>query len=1088
MPTYVCDLCRVLLEETPGSKKSIAYQDAWFEAFCSYFEEDPSYSSRYLVNRFLLGTKPWADKVTTACDASMSRQLDFFRQKPRDKEIAAKYGTDFEKFLSGYVKLSDAARMAKVIARLQEVGAVFSAKNLSVKEFAGEFSKQFADAMMNGRQKMEKEPAPDKLPAYLRKLQAAVNHLQASTAIDPKLLPCLMGVKQEAGDTPIETLDNQLYDKRFIMIHAEGGVGKSKLLMEYAKQITKKYNKEDKGSIRLPMYYPLSDLANKQITDQSKLIDYIAYYYNLNDDDCALLHIAFEKRQHSFILLLDGLNELSSIDHQEWLVKQLESLARQLYQESDKHLFVAVTSRTSNMIALARMHDISFSIYQLALTDEQKESFFERNHKARLIKLLKRNTLFWSALSPMYLQLCIGLPDGADQPTTITQLFYDRYHNRHSGGVGTEMTRALPMHGQALQVLSLYLLLPALCDQLQREQNLVLTQRDLFVRINKLYGFIKDSVMIRGLIPMIPMNIDFAPEEIVRYLVEDALLEVDASDRYTIHEQRRDYFAAYHQRNLCTMMRDTIDEDTWQDAVQTAFAAGFPFYVDIAQRKGDTQALFAMIARCENPSIFTNFADAMESIHQRKQSIEDTVCPSLKLERLEELRVFLICMQDFTRFTACQKLAFKAEMRICLAAICNDPNRWTLDWFVQYQTRMMIENCEHIRYLREEEVLDEGMRHAVALYSHVVHHSSEIRRLARNPLMFGFLNQAGKCVLRQVEDKTQAICVNGEISRETFQKLQDIVAEDYRTEAMKDIGDQTLRQKIIRQIEKLLSSPKEDLNAQYTLAHDLLMLSAYHSSGESLNLLGMMYEQIDVRDQAASADQRRDSIQKAFLHYYLSSRILHPRVQSYAVQKVVELCLKEGICIHEELPKTLYDIDNGWTHCFSDAEMINSVSTQKLLADYLLVMENCGMTSVKALYGLYAVSMSKDAFEYLKDACDAAAPQLDVIMQYLILLAKRPSMQLSENDENELRQKSTDAIRRLYERRRSIKRADSWYPSDRYLRQLCDKLSAPSRVSETDIWKFIKNTFDESFPEIRPYIHHSITVENTSTAKIRRQS
>ena len=75
MPTYVCDLCRVLLEETPGSKKSIAYQDAWFEAFCSYFEEDPSYSSRYLVNRFLLGTKPWADKVTTACDASMSSLL-----------------------------------------------------------------------------------------------------------------------------------------------------------------------------------------------------------------------------------------------------------------------------------------------------------------------------------------------------------------------------------------------------------------------------------------------------------------------------------------------------------------------------------------------------------------------------------------------------------------------------------------------------------------------------------------------------------------------------------------------------------------------------------------------------------------------------------------------------------------------------------------------------------------------------------------------------------------------------------------------------------------------------------------------------
>lgn len=1056
MPAYVCSLCQILFDATPDTQKSVVSEDDWFDGFCDYFVMPPERniprSTQYRAQMFYQGSKALPGYLITSCE-TMQRQNAYFMGRTLDNaEMAKLYGKTFKSFLNDYVALWDAKKREDVIAKLRETGAEFSSDQLSIEEFAKEFSAQFVDAVVNRRQK-QNQSARERHPSYIVKLAAAAKTLTASDVI-PELLPHIQNITK--GQTAVEMLDNVLYDQHFILLHAEGGVGKSKLLKQYAAQYFLRDCESTDRSLRLTLYYPLVDLNGRTNLDQSTLIDYIGRYYHLNDEERAQLCTAVEYHRHSVVFLFDGLNEISAPEHQAWFIRQMEDLAK---HTTDEKLLAVVTCRTSNMTVLSGMDGRLFTTCRLELTDAQKIAFFRRNGKSGLGATLFRNASLWHALTPLYLQLCAKLPNGVDQPTTITQLLYDRYHSRSVAGA--EMARRLPLPLQTTQIVSLYLLLPALCDQLQREHNLVLTQTDLFDRIQRLCSFVKHSAAVRGLMPRLLGEISLSSEEIVRYLVEDALLEVDASDRYTIHEQRRDYFAAFHQRNLCKLVRETTNENTWLDTAPKALEAGFPFYVDIAQRKGDAQALFAMILRCEMPDAFTNFDALKQALAERKEKIEATNCASQKMELLEEQRVFLICMLDYARLTAAQELVLQDEMRGCLTDICEQPERWTQNWTVQYQTRVMIENCEYIRFLRENECLERGMQHAVALYRHVAENGDRIERLARNPLMFGFLNQAGKCVLRQAEDLAQTIDIHGEITRETFDALKAVASQEYHS---KESGNQSVcdtLKEIIEQLDNLLGSSTESVETLYALARTLLTLSAYHRSGESLNLLGMMYEQIDVRDAMISETQRRESIRKAFLRYYLSSRIPHPRVQVYAVQKVVELCLKEKLCIGSELPETLADLEkHGAGYYFFDGNLANSEPTRKLLEDYILVLENCGMPVSKLLYGLYALATSKGTpLACLKHACAAPAPSLEVLIQYLLL-----SPILSEEDACVIQEKGKNAIEKLDARRNNVKRADRWYPTDRYLDNLRQALNSRLSASETDTWKYIKSEFDARFP------------------------
>lgn len=1088
MASYVCSLCQVLLDNTPGAVKTVDYQNAWLLIFGNFLSCSVGKSSNYRTQIFLKGTKVWKKELTKACKTARDRQNNLFSATVSQDEIRreADYGSNeyksflgsfldavsncdvisFVDFLGSIVGLSNSEKLVTVTELLNKAGIEFFPTPTCVRNFAMEFSAQFVDAVINGRQKPN-ESIQNKLPEYLSALRAVERTFCRNPGIEPSLLPHLKGYSSQRTDllddvskkniSAIDELNNCLYDKRFVLLHAEGGIGKSKLLREYTYQMIKKTSDMDDTLVQLPLYYPLVDLNGKKLDNQLTLLDHISFYYNLNDEDRTQLHAAFNKHRHSFVLLLDGLNEVSTIEHQGWLIKQIEQLARIPVGPDYRFLFIILTCRTTTISCMVRMSNNPFTTYALELNEKQRDDFIIKKFGSPLLQRLKRNSSLYHALTPLYLQLYSKIPNNAELPTTITQLLYYRYHKLNVDG--TEMSRPLPDEIQAMQMLSLYILLPALCDCLQRKQDLVLTQPDLLDSLDRLLELVKGSSILRGLMPT-PFPVDgLASDKIVRYLVEDALLDVDTlKNNYAIHEQRRDYFAAYHQRNLCRLVRETTNEDTWQSTMALALKAGFSLYIDIAQRKVDTQALFAMILCADTPSEFDSFENAKQAILFRVSRISDADCVAPKTELLEELRIFITCLQNHPAFMLTQQehMELYDFMHQCLAQLCAEKDsqeRWTSDLSVQYQTRIMIENCEYIRHLREKERLNEGMLHAVALYKHKLFVQHMNRRLENTPLMFGFLNQAGKCVLRQEEDLSQNIAINGVITNETLNELKEVVCQEFESESSQTTRAQLLRRSIIKRIDGLKGAKVTDLELQYLLAQDLLTLSALHSSSESLNLLGMMHEQIDVRQGHVSVEQRQESIRQAFLLYYLSSRIPHPRVQPYAVQKVVELSLKEGICICEEPPKTISDSMS----CFEDCSLKESPLTQKMLTDYLLLMESCGMPSTKALYGLYSAEMAntKLALDYLKDACKTSAPQLDVMVKYLSM-----SPSLSSEEIQMLQANGTSAIENLLLRTEGIRRADRWCPSPHYLNQIRHVLE----TSETTACKQFKKVFDECFP------------------------
>lgn len=477
--------------------------------------------------------------------------------------------------------------------------------------------------------------------------------------------------------------------------------------------------------------------------------------------------------------------------------------------------------------------------------------------------------------------------------------------------------------------------------------------------------------------------------ELFRAILSDALFQEErASDKYVIHEQKRDYFCAYHQVSL--LILGSRNSRAAKEVCRIASCLA--------------------IIRNLCISIIHNRIPDLFSLPGQKNALEAD-----SFKQLEAYIALSLLLSDKDRrhgnhqWTEFEKRCYDRLPKYMEEAF------QTGDTAVLY----LLNACERIRHLREDHhAYGQAFESSRELHKLVGENHHKLKHYKHQPLLYGYLNQAGKSILAYSEQLR-----NARLRSESIQDDPLLLMERVRhfVDSCSSVRA------------KAITEHDDDILRKYAI--DILVLSAGKGSCESINLLAMI-------------EEKAKRYQHAFLHYSIAAVTIHPRTQTYAQFKQAEMIIRKNISYKANAQSLMPKSYDEYLKC-NPSNLLCDMATpdeRRVSLDRayrtLVYLDACDYRGdLDYLYALYYIQINEYAmaWNYLKQFVDRNPKRLDALVDLIWLSEQSFGFDIGNSiPDNMAIRVTTDALVKSYENRACCA-SDKWAPDTDYLQSILNR-------------------------------------------------
>lgn len=937
----------------------------------------------------------------------------------------------------------------------------------------------------------------------VEKIKKSFKYTLDNGGVNDKLFPCFVNSQKHqasswerlrsslTGDkliaTEISTVEGEFKNSKskVMIISGSGGSGKT----TWAKQIALSDRLYDQAII--PVYFPVTHLNQRQLEkEEDWLVDEIQEYWTKLNKNNAILNILFAKIKENQInswILLDGVNEAKG-DVYNRVIKELKFLSNS--EKRYTRMRIVILSRSYNDI-LKSLRNKDIPVQELAITDDQKEAFLrEKGWESERINACKRKTALWSLLNPFYLSL-IASAKKDDKVNSVESLLYLSYHDMYNNKRPETLVDGFPEDQSALL---LNFLFPFVSNKMLVEQQLRISAGELCSHLRTILNAARENAILRDFLcseeneKQAIMEFDGEPAPYINRLIKQGLIVCEPSNMYSVHQIRRDYFAAYWQLTVqkavyhyCPTV-STVNKTVLDVlSVHWALSAEITHYVRFLWETTDFKLEYAKLEQtatmCERNKQFGlalqkwrmllfAYHNGMtdEIAHENdKADRENEKLYSLRKKAYECVEHIHLCKcelghnfeseQDY--FEACELSRFQRE-----GLPKNEKS----------------ESSHSLNYDRIPDV-NNSLKIVLDIYEYALQNANTLRftwnyRSILNQIAKGFLLEAqyrfNGTEHSEIQDQTVRWLISL-LSRQENQLLFSYIDSDVFTTVLGQITgclmDLTQNQVSLQDDTKLLET-----------GNSLLRFSIIAGNPDSMNLFAFRKE----LEETNNDDTRLVNLTIAFICYYSAAGIQHPRVQTYGAKKACEILLEEALCI----PKALEDLLKEKKHTPLDCV---DWANGSLIENYRLVRNDHYDTVEK---NSYTYQIIKELISFLEAAHDEYADYLlgllysksgegdrgdaishmrqyyeakkvtnkhnfSLAMEMLITLRKQTTLRTTQKDpQNEQTffangKTLLEEMLKAYLEARNRKSIDRWQPNRHYLERLIRRLEFLANFAST---------------------------------------